>query len=242
MQGHTKSWGKGQPGLLTECYESHQFGPINPTVKSTWDFLTALFQEIIQVFPDEYLHLGGDEVSFTCWENNGEIQQWMKEHNYTDYSKLEQYYETTLLQLIASMGKQYIVWQEIFDNGLTVLPDTVIDVWKGDWQSEMFNITKTGLKTILSACWYLNHISYGQDWQNLYKCDPQDFNGTAEQYSLVVGGEACIWGEYVDSTNFLSRMWPRAGAPAERLWSDKSVTDINDAETRLNNRRCRLIR
>ena len=146
----------------------------------------------------------------------------------------------SLLQLIASMGKQYIVWQEIFDNGLTVsvatqryshypllqsltfpsftlspppppltlspsilspsllsslpssrllsllplhptpllplqffpssspqvLPNTVIDVWKGgsDFASEMYNVTKAGLKTILSACWYLDLISYGQDW------------------------------------------------------------------------------
>ena len=66
--------------------------------------------------------------------------------------------------------------------------------------------------------------------------------GTATQYSLVVGGEACLWAEYVDSTNFLSRMWPRASAPGERLWSDKSVTDITDADTRLNNMRCRMIR
>ena len=66
--------------------------------------------------------------------------------------------------------------------------------------------------------------------------------GSATQSSLVVGGEACIWGEYVDSTNLLSRMWPRASAPGERLWSDKSVTDISDAETRLHNMRCRMVR
>ena len=50
-----------------------------------------------------------------------------------------------------------------------VLPETVIGVWKGgdDWPSEMFNITKAGLKTVLSACWYLDLISYGQDWQNV---------------------------------------------------------------------------
>jgi len=66
--------------------------------------------------------------------------------------------------------------------------------------------------------------------------------GTAEQYSLVVGGEANLWAEYVDVTNFLSRMWPRASAAGERLWSDKSVTSLDDADPRLNNMRCRMIR
>ena len=66
--------------------------------------------------------------------------------------------------------------------------------------------------------------------------------GTAEQYSLVVGGEANLWAEYVDVTNFLSRMWPRASAAGERLWSDKSVKSLVDADPRLNNMRCRMIR
>ncbi len=71
-----------------------------------------------------------------------------------------------LLELVKTIGKQYVVWQEIFDNKLEVLPDTVIHVWKGgdNWPKEVYNITKAGLKTLLSSCWYLNYISYGEDW------------------------------------------------------------------------------
>ena len=74
---------------------------------------------------------------------------------------------SSLLELIGSIGKQYIVWQEIFDNGLKVLPDTVIHVWKGSWQKEAFNVTKAGLKTIISSCWYLNRIHFGVDWPDV---------------------------------------------------------------------------
>lgn len=62
------------------------------------------------------------------------------------------------------LGKSYIVWQEVVDNDIKVLPDTVVNIWKSNWHAETARVTSKGLRTILSACWYLNHIHYGSDW------------------------------------------------------------------------------
>jgi len=70
--GHTQSWGPGMKDLLARCYDekglpTNFFGPINPVPEENYIFLAQFFEEISQVFPDSYVHLGGDEVDFSCW-------------------------------------------------------------------------------------------------------------------------------------------------------------------------------
>ncbi|KAL6030553.1 hypothetical protein STEG23_007352 [Scotinomys teguina] len=245
--GHTESWGKGQKDLLTPCYSERKptqsVGPVNPTLNTTYTFFTQFFKEISSVFPDQFIHLGGDEVEFLCWASNPNIQSFMDKKGFgRDFRRLESFYMKKILDIITSLKKRSIVWQEVFDNQVELQPNTVVEVWKNEGYLEMLKqVTSSGFPAILSAPWYLDIISYGQDWRTYYTVEPLNFGGSESEQKLVFGGEACLWGEYVDSTNFIPRLWPRASAVGERLWSPKTVTDLEDAYKRLVAHRCRMV-
>ncbi|NWV04279.1 HEXB hexosaminidase, partial [Ptilonorhynchus violaceus] len=245
--GHTQSWGKGQKDLLTPCYNGKQptgsFGPVNPILNTTYDFMAKFFKEISSVFPDAYIHLGGDEVDFTCWKSNPKVKEFMKKQGFgTDYAKLESYYVQNILDIVSSYNKGQMVWQEVFDHKAQLKPDTVVQVWMANnYAHELSSVTGAGFTAVLSAPWYLDYISYGQDWKKYYSVEPLNFPGSEKQKKLLIGGEACLWGEFVDATNLTPRLWPRASAVGERLWSSSNVTNLQDAYKRLTNHRCRML-
>lgn len=267
--GHTWSWGKAFPSLLTPCWGNGTAGgpnvpnyPIhgpreilNPILDSTYEFLESLYAEIAEKFPDSFVHLGMDEVYYDCWESNPNITEWMRVNNLTDIKQVEEYYIRRLLDIVGRLQKplKNIIWQEPVDNNVAVNnKDTVVEIWKdksnnapGQFETWHGYALATAVKNytmILSAPWYLNFISYGQDWKNYYQVEPTNFTDNATLQQLMKGGEACAWSEYLDSSNILSVLWPRASAVAERLWSAKNVTDVNTAQYRLDQQRCRMIR
>lgn len=246
--GHSQSWGLSQPGLLTTCCSGGKpdgsFGPIDPSHDANYDFLQKLLQEAATSFPDKYLHLGGDEVPFGCWQSNPNITAFMKAHGIAgNYSALEQYYISKVLRIVEDFpnATRALVWQEVFDNGVELHPETIVHVWKGGPQAETARVTAAGYHTIVSSPWYLNYIHYGNDWTPFYTYDPQNFNGTVAQKQLVMGGEAAMWGEYVDKTNVIARSWPRGAAVGERLWSNSSVKSVDTAWPRIHEHRCRML-
>jgi len=251
--GHVRSWGLGYPDLTTQCYtngtQNGCTGPLNPTDPTVYILLKSLFSEINQTFYDDYIHIGGDEVGFDCWQSNPAIQAWMNTKGWTNYALLEQYYETKLINIIEQTQKHYIVWQEVFDNGIKIAPQTIIDVWKSGWQQELQTVTLNNFQSILSSPWYLNYIedpySWGSNWgawEDYYLIEPLNFTGTEQQKKLVIGGEGCMWGEFSDNTNVITNTWPRAASVAERLWSAETVRDLNDAMGRIFDFTCELIR
>lgn len=91
-----------------------KLGPMNPTNPALYEFIRNLFFEIVQVFPDQYIHLGGDEVPFDCWGSNPRIVEYMKERNMSKkYELLENEYITKILAISSSLDADTIVWQEV---------------------------------------------------------------------------------------------------------------------------------
>ncbi|XP_055640408.1 beta-hexosaminidase subunit beta-like [Toxorhynchites rutilus septentrionalis] len=240
--GHTRSWGISHPELLTPCFDQYagKFGPIDPTKESTYTFLYNLFQEVVGVFPDQYIHLGGDEVGFECWASNPDIMEYMKENRLYTFEMLEEQYIQRVVDQIDSLNRSSLVWQEVYVNGVRLPNGTVVHVWTGNRQDLLQRITGDGLPALLSTCWYLDHLAMGGDWRKFYECDPHDFVGNQKQKDLVLGGEACMWAEAVNDNNIVQRIFPRVSAVAEKLWSEEDVDDADEAARRLEEHTCRM--
>ncbi|XP_044211728.1 beta-hexosaminidase subunit alpha isoform X1 [Thunnus albacares] len=247
--GHTKSWGKGQSNLLTPCYKwgtpSGTFGPVNPALPSTYQFMERLFKEVSSVFPDSYIHLGGDEVDVSCWRSNPYVQAFMEKMGFgEDFTKLEAFYMENIVNITSALNKISIVWQDVFEYHEQRSSLSVVEVWReGCYLCEVHRVTKAGLRVILASPWYLDQPGPTHNWARFYTVWPLAFKGTEEQKKLVIGGEVCMWGEYVDATNLTPRLWPKASAAAERLWSDeKQTASVDEAFPRLQDFRCKLLR
>lgn len=240
--GHTRSWGVSHPELLTPCFDQYRgkLGPMDPTKNSTYTFLFKLFQEIVDVFPDQYVHLGGDEVGFECWASNPDVMEYMKQNRLYSFEMLEEMFIQRIVDQIDVLNRRSLVWQEVYVNGVRLYNGTVVHVWTGNRQDLLYRITRDGLSALLSSCWYLDHLSTGGDWRKFYNCEPHDFVGTQKQKDLVLGGEACMWAEVVNDHNILQRIFPRVSATAEKLWSPEEVKNADEAAHRLEEHACRM--
>ena len=132
--GHTSSWGPGAgPNFLTRCYDQDgnpdgTLGPINPIYAENYLLMKRLLTEVAQVFEDAYLHLGGDEVPFGCWESNPDVTEYMAANNLTTYPQLEQQWVQGMVEIAESLKKHYVVWEEVFVNGVKINNNTVVEV------------------------------------------------------------------------------------------------------------------
>ncbi len=236
MPGHSTSWFVGYPEFASGPGPFHIerkwgiFDPtLDPTRDETYTFLDGLIGEMAALFPDEYFHIGGDEVNGAEWNQNARIVSFKKAQGMKDNTDLQTYFNRRLMPIVQKHGKKMIGWDEIFHPDLP--KDIVVQSWRGP--ESLVQTARLGYMSILSSGYYLDHALAPADY---YQVDPLAGAAaglTAEQASHILGGEACMWSEFVTPENIDSRIWPSAAAIAERFWSPQDVKDLDSVYSRL---------
>jgi hexosaminidase len=236
MPGHTVAWFPAYPELASGPgpYQIERkwgiFDPaMNPTEESTYKFLDGLIGEMAKLFPDQFFHIGGDEVNGKEWDANPNIQAFMRAHGLRDNKDLQGYFNERVQKIVSKHGKTMVGWDEIMRPDLP--KDVVVQAWREE--SSVPDEVKQGFRGLRSEGYYLD-----LNWpaSRHYAIDPMsgaEAKLTPDEKKRVLGGEACMWSEYVSPENIDSRIWPRTAAVAERLWSPEDVTDVGAMYERL---------
>ena len=243
MPGHSTAWFVGYPELASGPgpYQLERkwgvFDPaMDPTNEKTYKFLNDFLGEMAKLFPDQYLHIGGDEVNGKEWDSNPKIQEFMKSHNIKSNVELQAYFSQHVQELVVKHGKTPVGWDEILVPGVS--KNIVIQSWRGP--ESLAAAAKDGYRGILSNGYY---IDLGWSAARHYAVDPlagAAANLTPEEKERVLGGEATMWSEYVNWENIDSRIWPRTAAIAERYWSPQGTTDVASMYSRMEAESSRL--
>src|SRR5580765_8125626 len=172
MPGHTTAWFVGYPDLASApgpFQIERKFGvfdPVmDPTRESTYKFLDTFLGEMAAIFPDHFLHIGGDENNGVEWKANPRIQTFMREHNFKDSAALQNYFNEHLLKILEKHGKHMIGWDEILTPNLP--KDVMVQSWRGF--DSLAAGARNGYNGILSAGYYLNLMNTAADH---YAVDP----------------------------------------------------------------------
>jgi hexosaminidase len=243
MPGHSTAWFAGYPELASGSGPyavERQWGvfdpAMDPTDEKTYKFLNEFVGEMARLFPDQFFHIGGDEVNGKEWDANPKIQAFMKSHHIKNNAELQAYFSGRVQELVTKHKKTPVGWDEVLVPGV---PKTiVIQSWRG--VDSLAAAAKMGYRGILSNGYYLD---LGWSTARHYAMDPLGGPAAAltpEQKQLILGGESCIWSEYVNAENIDSRIWPRNAAIAERLWSPEGTSDVASMYARMETESTRL--
>ncbi|CAI5535427.1 unnamed protein product [Closterium sp. Naga37s-1] len=208
---HAASWGVGYPSLLpaANCPE-----PLDVSKPFTFQLIKGVLQDLRAVFKSSHIHLGGDEVSFDCWNSSPAISAWLQQRNLTAEGGYGYFVRRVQALAVEAGWQTAVIWEEPFKVfGADLDPATTI---VQNWFDTALPpaIVQSGFRMIFSNLnrgWYLDFVD--RTWSEVYSQEPTA--GIPEELQhLVVGGETCMWGERVDPSDLLNTVWPRAAAAA----------------------------
>ncbi len=241
IPAHSRSWFVGYPELASTpgTYRIEPGGVytvMDPTQERTYKFLDKFIAEMAKLFPDAYFHIGGDEVNGKPWDDNPKIQAFIHSHGMKNNQDLQAYFNQRLQKILRKHHKIMVGWDEVLRPDL---PKTiVVQSWRG--QQSLATAAQQGYSGLLSFGYYLDLM-----WPAArhYAVDPMSGSASslsADEKSRILGGEACMWGEWISPENIDSRVWPRTAAIAERLWSPPEIQDAGSMYARLGELNWRL--
>ena len=242
------------------------FGPsrhaLDPTLDATWEMLEAVVGDLVALFPDPFLHIGGDEVHPEVYAfEDARRRDWCSERGLDDARGVQRWFEREMAALVRRRGRRAVAWDEVLAPDLP--EDVVVQSWRG---STSLEVALTGGHDGLSSSGYYLDLNYPARVH--YAFDPSsgpDGLAAAEEKMLdeprlanvrrgmqavlsmaqteperlapipgrVLGGEACMWSELVTPELLDARLYGRLAAVAERLWTDPARCDVDDFERRL---------
>ncbi|MBK9192028.1 MAG: family 20 glycosylhydrolase [Crocinitomicaceae bacterium] len=199
---------------------------------STFIFLETILLEVMEIFPSEYIHIGGDEAPKFRWENCPKCQQRMKEENLADEHELQSYFIKRIEKFLNDHGRKLIGWDEILEGGLS--ENATVQSWRGMDGGRLAAEQKHYVVMSPTSHCYLDYGLDAIDLKKIYSFNPIPANLVAENHKYILGAECNMWTEHVpDEINLDSKVFPRMIGLAEVLWSGPDTSRYDDFYNRL---------
>ncbi|RYE09791.1 MAG: beta-hexosaminidase, partial [Sphingobacteriaceae bacterium] len=242
MPGHMMAAITSYPFL--SCTGGSKFGklfttPICPSNESTYEFAQNVFTEIMQIFPSEYIHIGGDEVDRTSWEQSESAKAFMAKNNLKTSGELQSYFINRMEKFFNSKGRKIIGWDEILEDGIS--PTAMVTYWRSWVPNAPIKAAKNGNQVVMSPGnpLYFDNEPDQNSVSNVYHFNPIPKGLTDKEAKNIIGAQANTWSERIPTENRADYMiFPRMTALAERLWTNKDNYD--DYQQRLTMNFARL--
>ena len=258
MPGHASSACRAYPELMggSDPEDPNALFTFNVGSEKVYGFISDVLDEIFELFPSEYIHIGGDEVNFgsACWNENPDIQALMKREGLEDLKKVEGWFLKKIAGIVAQKGHKLIAWDDVMDGGVDV-GDATVMWWRHERPDHLTKALESGKKTILTPRrpLYLDFVQYpghtqgrhnwGKDFvcctlEDIYRFPEENVSGvgmTPEKLANVIGLQGNLWSETVKTTERADHMvWPRLCAVAESAWTLPEHKDFASFESRMD--------
>ncbi len=216
----------------------------------TFKFLEDVFDEIIPLFPSQYIHIGGDEAVKTRWQNCSHCQSLIKTYALQDETGLQAYFIKKVASIVARKGKTIVGWDEILEGGL--IDEATIMSWRG--VDGGIAAAKAGMNAIMtptSHCYFDYYQSENTSeplaiggflpLKKVYSFNPIPDGLTNAEQGYILGGQANVWTEYISTPDAVEYMaFPRMIALSEVLWTPVNQRDFKNFANRLERFKKRL--